>query len=423
MTKIKRGGSAVKLKSFAGGFDLDQIREDFPVLRQKPHGRKLVFLDSAASAQKPRAVIDAIRYCYEAEYANVHRGVYWLSERATEAFDGARETVRSFINAAKTSEIVFVRGATEAINLVASSYGGTFLEAGDEVVISHMEHHSNVVPWQFLRDRQGVLLKVAPINDDGELILDQFEAMLGPRTKLVAITHVANALGTVLPVQDICEMARSRGIRVLIDGCQAVPHTSVDVQALDCDFYVFSGHKLYGPSGIGVLYAREELLKLMPPYQGGGEMIASVTFDKTDYAAPPYKFEAGTPHIAGAIGLGAAVDYVRSIGFEHIAAHESDVLRYGMQRLAQIESLRLIGTARQKSGVISFVLDDVHPHDVGTILDQDGIAVRTGHHCAQPVMDRFGVVSTVRASIGMYNGRDDIDALAKSLNKVKEFFG
>jgi len=307
--------------------------------------------------------------------------------------------------------------------LIASSYGGASLEIGDEVVISHMEHHSNIVPWQFLRDRQGVKLRVAPINDNGELILDQFIDMLGPRTKLVAITHVANALGTVLPVQEICEIVRSRGIKVLIDGCQAVPHTSVDVQELDCDFYVFSGHKLYGPSGIGVLYAREELLKLMPPYQGGGDMIESVTFEKTDFAAPPYKFEAGTPHISGAVGLGAAVDYVSSIGLEKIADHENDVLRYGERRLSQIEGLRVIGVASQKAGVISFVFDDVHAHDVGTILDQEGIAVRTGHHCAQPVMERFGVASTVRASIGMYNGRDDFDALANSLNKVKEIFG
>jgi len=423
MIDLNRDGSAVKMKSGRDRFDLTQIRNDFPIFAQKPHGRRLVFLDSAASAQKPRPVIDAIRHCYEAEYANVHRGVYWLSERASESFDGARETVRKFINAAKSSEIVFVRGATEAINLIASSYGGALLEIGDEVVISHMEHHSNIVPWQFLRDRQGVKLRVAPINDNGELILDQFIDMLGPRTKLVAITHVANALGTVLPVQEICEIVRSRGIKVLIDGCQAVPHTSVDVQELDCDFYVFSGHKLYGPSGIGVLYAREELLKLMPPYQGGGDMIESVTFEKTDFAAPPYKFEAGTPHISGAVGLGAAVDYVSSIGLEKIADHENDVLRYGERRLSQIEGLRVIGVASQKAGVISFVFDDVHAHDVGTILDQEGIAVRTGHHCAQPVMERFGVASTVRASIGMYNGRDDFDALANSLNKVKEIFG
>ena len=423
MSQMDRVDNSVEPKSVATGFDLNRVREDFPVLCQRPHGRRLAFLDSAASAQKPRSVIDAVLHCYEAEYAIVHRGVYWLSERVTEAFDGAREKVRSFVNAPKASEIVFVRGATEGINLVASSYGGTFLDAGDEVIVSHMEHHSNIVPWQFLRDQRGIVLKVAPINDDGELILDKFEAMLGSRTKLVAITHVANALGTILPVKDICHMARSRGIRVLIDGCQAVPHASVDIQDLGCDFYVFSGHKLYGPSGVGVLYAREELLELMPPYQGGGDMIESVTFDKTDYAAPPYKFEAGTPHIAGVIGLGAAIDYVRSIGLDEISAHESDVLGYGIRHLAEIDGLRLIGEARERAGVISFVLDNVHAHDVGTILDQEGVAVRTGHHCAQPVMDRFGVASTVRASIGMYNGRDDIDALATGLNRVKEIFG
>ena len=423
MTLLTEQTSSARWGSLPNGFDLAQVREDFPVLKQRPHGHRLVFLDSAASAQKPDPVIDAVRKCYQEEYANVHRGVYWLSARATEAFDHARETTRHFINAAKASEIVFVRGATEAINLVAASYGGSFLGSGDEIVISHMEHHSNIVPWQFLRDQRGISLKVAPIDDDGELILEQFEAMLGPRTKLLAITHVSNVLGTVLPVKEICGMAKSRGIRVLIDGCQAVPHTSVDVQDLDCDFYVFSGHKLYGPSGIGVLYAREELLEAMPPYQGGGEMISSVTFAKTEYAAPPYKFEAGTPNIAGAIGLGAAIDYVTLVGLDQILSHESAVLRYGMEQLAKIDGLRLIGSAQEKASVISFVLGDVHAHDVGTILDQEGVAVRTGHHCAQPVMERFGIPSTVRASLGMYNGNDDIDLLVHSLSKVQEIFG
>ena len=402
--------------------DLDSIRSDFPILNQNTHGKRLVFLDSAASAQKPKQVIRSVCECYEAQYANVHRGVYWLSERATEAFDCSRKKISSFLNAAKTSEIVFVRGATEGINLVASSYAGTFLQSGDEVIITHMEHHSNIVPWQMLRDQRGIVLKVAPIRDDGSLDLDAFDELLGPRTKLVAVTHVANALGTMLPVRDICNRAHSSGARVLIDGCQAVPHSRVDVQELDCDFYVFSGHKLYGPSGIGVLYGKEELLHKMPPYQGGGDMIESVTFEKTDFADPPQRFEAGTPNIAGVIGLGAAVDYVLSVGFDKIAAHEADVLSYATACLSGRNDIRIIGTSDEKAGVLSFVVEGVHPHDVGTILDQEGVAVRTGHHCAQPVMDRFGVPSTVRASLGMYNGRDDIDALVGGLERVKEIF-
>jgi len=402
--------------------DLGSIRSDFPILNQNTHGKRLIFLDSAASAQKPQQVIRSVCECYEAQYANVHRGVYWLSERATEAFDCSRGKVSSFLNAAKTSEIVFVRGATEGINLVASSYAGIFLQPGDEVIITHMEHHSNIVPWQMLRDQRGVLLKVAPIQDNGSLDLNAFGKLLGPRTKLVAVTHVANALGTVLPVREICNRAHSIGARVLIDGCQAVPHSRVDVQELDCDFYVFSGHKLYGPSGIGVLYGKEELLHKMPPYQGGGDMIESVTFEKTDFADPPQRFEAGTPNIAGVIGLGAAVDYVLSVGLDKIAAHESDVLSYATACLSARDNIRIIGTSDEKAGVLSFVVEGVHPHDVGTILDQEGVAVRTGHHCAQPVMDRFGVPSTVRASLGMYNGRDDIDALVGGLERVKEIF-
>jgi len=402
--------------------DLGSIRSDFPILNQNTHGKRLIFLDSAASAQKPQQVIRSVCECYEAQYANVHRGVYWLSERATEAFDCSRGKVSSFLNAAKTSEIVFVRGATEGINLVASSYAGIFLQPGDEVIITHMEHHSNIVPWQMLRDQRGVLLKVAPIQDNGSLDLNAFGKLLGPRTKLVAVTHVANALGTVLPVREICNRAHSIGARVLIDGCQAVPHSRVDVQELDCDFYVFSGHKLYGPSGIGVLYGKEELLHKMPPYQGGGDMIESVTFEKTDFADPPQRFEAGTPNIAGVIGLGAAVDYVLSVGLDKIAAHESDVLSYATACLSARDDIRIIGTSDEKVGVVSFVVEGVHPHDVGTILDQEGVAVRTGHHCAQPVMDRFGVPATVRASLGMYNGRDDIDALVGGLERVKEIF-
>ncbi|MEE2694010.1 MAG: cysteine desulfurase [Pseudomonadota bacterium] len=402
--------------------DIDSVRKDFPIFARAVHGERLVFLDSAASAQKPSQVIRAISECYESQYANVHRGVYWLSEKATEAFDSARKKIGAFLNAPSSSEIVFVRGATEGINLVASSYGDTFLRPGDEVIISHMEHHSNIVPWQILRDQKGIVLKVAPIRDDGSIDIEGFGNILSSKTKFVSMTHVANALGTVVPVEQICKMAHSVGARVLIDGCQAVPHSDVDVQKVGCDFYVFSGHKLYGPSGIGVLYGREELLHQMPPYQGGGDMIESVTFEKTFYADPPQKFEAGTPHISGAIGLGAAVDYVLSIGLDKIAAHEADVLDYATECLSGRNDVRIIGTAANKASVLSFVIDGVHPHDVGTILDQEGIAVRTGHHCAQPVMDRFGVPSTTRASLGMYNGRDDIDALMGGLERVREIF-
>ena len=390
--------------------------------RAAAYGKRLVFLDSAASAQKPKLVIDAERAVYEREYANVHRGVYWLSERATDAFEAARETVRRLLNARTTREIIFVRGATEAINLVAQSYGRTALKEGDEVLITHMEHHANIVPWQMLRDEKGIVLKVAPIDDAGELDLPAFERLIGPRTKLISVTQVANALGTVLPIAEIMRLAKVHGIRVLIDGCQAVPHRAVDVQALDCDFYVFSGHKLYGPTGIGVLYGKEELLDAMPPWQGGGDMIRSVTFEKTEYNDLPWKFEAGTPHIAGAIGLAAAIDYVDAIGYDAIGAHERDLLAHATAALQEIEGLRLIGTPKHRSGVISFVLDGVHPHDIGTVIDREGICVRAGHHCAQPVMARFGVAATVRASFGLYNGRDDADALVAGLHKVREIF-
>lgn len=402
--------------------DVARIRRDFPILSRTVHGKRLVFLDSAASAQKPTAVIETERAVYEREYANVHRGAYWLSQRATDAFEAARETIRRMLNARGTREIVFVRGATEAINLVAQSYGRTFLKEGDEVLITHMEHHANIVPWQMLRDEKGIVLKVAPIDDAGELDLAAFERLIGPRTKLISVAHVANALGTVLPIEKIIRLAKGRGIRVLIDGCQAVPHQAVDVKALDCDFYVFSGHKLYGPTGIGVLYGKAELLERMPPWQGGGDMIRSVTFEKTEYNDLPWKFEAGTPHIAGAIGLAAAIDYVEAIGYDAIGEHEHALLAYATDRLARIEGLHLVGTPKHRAGVISFVLDGVHPHDVGTVLDHEGVCVRAGHHCAQPVMERFGVPATVRASFGLYNDRDDVDALVAALRKVREIF-
>jgi cysteine desulfurase / selenocysteine lyase len=414
--------TAIRPIAPAQPFDVTHIRQDFPILSRKVRGKRLVFLDSAASAQKPRIVIDAERRVYEAEYANVHRGVYWLSQRATDAFEAAREKVRQLLNAREPREIVFVRGATEAINLVAQSYGRCFLSAGDEVLITHMEHHANIVPWQMLRDEKAVVLKVAPIDDAGELDLDAFARLIGPRTKLIAVTHVANALGTVVPVEDVIRLAKARGIPVLIDGSQAIPHQAVDVQALDCDFYVFSGHKLYGPTGIGAFYGKARLLEAMPPWQGGGDMIRSVTFEKTEYNELPWKFEAGTPHIAGAIGLGVAIDYVQSIGYDAIATHETELLAYAVRELSEINSLRIIGQPQHRSGVISFALGGIHPHDIGTILDDGGICVRAGHHCAQPTMERFGVSATVRASFAIYNDRDDVDALVAGLRTVHEVF-
>jgi cysteine desulfurase/selenocysteine lyase len=414
--------TAIRSIAPAQPFDIVRIRQDFPILSRKVRGKRLVFLDSAASAQKPRVVIEAERRVYEAEYANVHRGVYWLSQRATEAFEAAREKVCQFLNARETRQIVFVRGATEAINLVAQSYGRGFLSAGDEVLITHMEHHANIVPWQMLRDEKAVVLRVAPIDDAGELDLDAFARLIGPRTKLIAVTHVANALGTVVPVEEVIRLAKARGVPVLIDGCQAVPHQAVDVQALDCDFYVFSGHKLYGPTGIGVLYGKARLLQAMPPWQGGGDMIRSVTFEKTEYNELPWKFEAGTPHIAGAIGLGVAIDYVQSIGYDAVAVHETELLAYAVRELSKINSLRIIGQPRHRSGVISFALGGIHPHDIGTILDDDGICVRAGHHCAQPTMERFNVAATARASFAIYNDRDDVDALIAGLCKVHAVF-
>jgi cysteine desulfurase / selenocysteine lyase len=402
------------------GFDVYRVREDFPILKRKVHGKPLVYLDNAATSQKPQAVIDAIVRYYTQGNANIHRGVHTLSQEATESYERARATVQRFLNAKQPSEIVFVRGATEGINLVVQTWGRQNIGAGDEIVISAMEHHSNIVPWQMFCEQRGTKLRVAPVNDEGELILGEFERLLGPKTRLVALAHVSNALGTVNPVREIAEIAHRWNARVLLDGAQAVPHMPVDVRAIDCDFYAFSGHKIYGPTGIGILYGKTELLESMPPYQGGGDMISSVTFEKTTYNRVPHKFEAGTPDIAGAIGLGAALDYVSSIGMDRIVAHEHELLAYGTERLLAVPGLRLIGTAKNKEGVLSFVMEGIHPHDVGTILDQEGIAIRTGHHCAQPVMQRFGVPATARASLALYNTREDIDALVSGLGKVRE---
>ena len=407
----------------ASAYDVDAVRADFPILGGTMHDKPLVFLDSAASAQKPRQVIDAVSRAYETEYANVHRGLYQISEAVTARYEGTRETIRKYINAAHTHEIIFTRNATESINLVAYSYGRAFLEEGDEVVISELEHHSNIVPWQMLRDEKGVVLKVAPVSDDGELIMSAFEDLLGPKTKLVALAHMSNVMGTILPVEDIVRRAHAVGAKVLLDGCQSVTHIPVDVQALGCDFYVFSGHKLYGPSGIGVLYGREELLDAMPPFMGGGDMISSVTFEKSTWAKLPHKFEAGTPAIVQAIGLGAAIDYVTGLGLDAIGNHEADLLNYATQKLSSIDGLRIIGTAPNKASVVSFTLDFAHPHDIATIIDRAGVAVRAGHHCAQPLMERMDVPATVRASIGLYNKRSDIDALAAALCDVQELFG
>ena len=407
----------------AAPFDADSVRADFPILSRTVHGKPLVFLDSGASAQKPRAVIDAISRCYETKYANIHRGVYELSAKATEAYEGARARVQRFVNARSASEIVFTKGATEAINLVATSWGGAFLGEGDEVVLSVLEHHANIVPWQLLRERTGIVLKVVPTDERGDFPLDAYEALVGPRTKLVALTHVSNALGTVTPVDEIVRIAHDRGALVLLDGAQGIVHCPVDVQALDVDFYCFSGHKLYGPSGIGVLYGKESLLAAMPPYQGGGDMIERVTFERTTFAPPPARFEAGTPPITGAIGLHAAIDYVASFDPSAVAAHEHDLLIYASERLAALNSVRLYGTAPGKAAIISFTMDHVHSHDVGTILDRAGVAVRVGHHCAQPLMDHFGIAGTVRASFGLYNSRADIDRLIDGLGEVREIFG
>src|SRR6478672_3282471 len=403
-------------------YDVEAIRADFPILAREVHGKPLVYLDNGASAQKPRAVLDTIQRAYTDEYANVHRGLHYLSNLATANFEKARETVRRFINARSDAEIIFTRNATEAINLVASSYGGSHIGEGDEIVLSIMEHHSNIVPWYFLKERQGAVLKWAPISDDGELLLDRFEALLTPRTKMVAITHMSNVLGTIVPIKEVTRLAHPRGIPVLVDGAQGAVHLPVDVQDLDCDFYAFTGHKVYGPTGIGALYAKHEHLVAMRPYNGGGEMIREVAKDWVTYGDPPHKFEAGTPPIVEAIGLGAAIDYVNSIGKERIAAHEHDLLTYAQERLREINSLRLIGTARNKGPVISFEMKGAHPHDVATVIDRQGVAVRAGTHCVMPLLERFNVTATCRASFGMYNTREEVDHLAQALLKARELF-
>ena len=410
------------MSATANSFDVARIREDFPILRQTVNDKPLVYLDNAATSQKPQAVIDALVNYYMTENSNVHRGVHTLSQRATDSYEEARVKVQQFLNAADDKEVIFVRGTTEGINLVAQTYGRENVGPGDEIIISAMEHHSNIVPWQILCEEKGARLKVVPINDDGELLLDEFENLLSPRTKLVSIVHQSNALGTINPVEQIVELAHARGIPVLLDGAQAVAHVPIDVQKIGCDFYAFSGHKLYGPTGVGALYGRADLLDTMPPYQGGGEMIRSVSFEKTLYNVIPAKFEAGTQNIAGSVGLGAAIDYVNGLGIENIAAYENELLAYGTEKLAEIEPVRLIGTARNKGSILSFVMEMAHPHDVGTILDSEGIAVRTGHHCAQPLMDRYGVPATVRASLAFYNTKEEIDTLVKGIDRVIEVF-
>jgi cysteine desulfurase / selenocysteine lyase len=403
-------------------FDVHAVREDFPILRQRVHGKPLVYLDNAATTQKPQRVIDRLNQYYAHDNANVHRGVHLLSERATDAYEEARRTVCRFLKAVDPREIVFVRGTTEAINLVAQSYGRPHVASGDEVVLTAMEHHSNIVPWQMLCNEKQARLRVVPITDAGEIRLDEYEALLSDRTRIVAVMHVSNALGTINPIRKIVRMAHARGIPVLVDGAQAVAHLPVDVQALDCDFYAFSGHKIFGPTGIGVLYGKTSWLEAMPPYQGGGDMISSVSFERTLYNVLPYKFEAGTPNIAGAIGLSAALEYVEALGWDRITAHEHDLLAYGTDALSSIPGLRWTGTATDKTGILAFVFEGVHPHDIGTILDREGVAIRTGHHCCQPLMDRLGVPATARASLAIYNTREDVDALAAALQKVREVF-
>jgi cysteine desulfurase/selenocysteine lyase len=406
----------------ASTFDVERIRADFPILDQQVRGRPLVYLDNAATSQKPGVVIEAIRNYYERDNANIHRGVHYLSERATDEYEKARGTAQRFLNAAHSNEIVFVRGTTEAINLVTQTYGRKHVGAGDEVLITALEHHSNIVPWQILCEEKGAKLRVAPINDRGELLVEEFANLITPRTKIAALPHVSNALGTIIPVRQLIDIAHRAKVPVLVDGAQAAPHLKIDVQALGCDFYAFSGHKVYGPTGIGVLYGKAALLDAMPPYQGGGDMISSVTFEKTTYNKLPYKFEAGTPNVSGAIGLGAALEYVARVGSEAIAAHEHDVLAYATAAFSKIDDVTIVGTAREKAGVISFTMKGVHPHDIGTILDREGIAVRTGHHCAQPLMIRFGIDATARASFAMYNTRGEVDALISGVQKVREVF-
>lgn len=404
------------------GYDVAAVRRDFPILSERVYGKPLVYLDNAATTQKPAPVIESMKTLYERYYANIHRGVHHLSVASSEAYEKAREKAREFLNAGQSREIVFVRGTTEGINLVAQTYGRANVRAGDEVLITALEHHSNIVPWQMLCEEKGAKLRVAPINTRGEVRTDELERLLTEKTKIVAVSHVSNALGTVNPVQRIVAMAHARGVPVLVDGAQAAPRLKVDVAELDCDFYALSGHKMYGPSGVGVLYGKAHLLEAMPPYQGGGDMISSVTFEKTRYNVLPYKFEAGTPNIAGAIGLAVAIDYMQSLGIENIEAHEDDLLAYATERLSAIPGLRILGTARRKAAVLSFTLEGIHPHDVGTVLDREGIAVRTGHHCAQPVMEFFRVPATTRASFALYNTREEVDALERGIHKVVEMF-
>jgi cysteine desulfurase/selenocysteine lyase len=404
-------------------FDVASIRADFPILSRQVYGKPLVYLDNAASAQKPKPVLDAMMKSYTEEYSNVHRGLHYLSNAATQVFEDARESVRRFLNAPSVEQIIFTRNATEAINLVAQSFGGMVLGEGDEIVLSIMEHHSNIVPWHFHRERNGVILRWAPIDEDGNFLIEEFEKLLGPRTKIVAITQMSNALGTVVPVAEVIKLAHARGIPVLVDGSQACVHMPVDVQALDADFYVFTGHKTYGPTGIGVLYGKKELLAKMPPYQGGGEMINEVTTDGITYNDPPHRFEAGTPAIVQAIGLGAALDYMRSIGLDNIAAHEAKLRDYAMQRLSEINSLRIFGRAKNKGAIVSFTMEGAHAHDVATVIDRAGVAVRAGTHCTQPLLQRFGVTATCRASFAMYNTLEEVDVLAEALISARRIFG
>ncbi len=418
-----RGQNQTAQADALGAIDVERIRQDFPILHQEINGKPLVYLDNAATTQKPQVVIDAIVNYYVKNNANVHRGVHTLSQRATDDYESARESVRRFINAPEDCEVIYVRGATEGLNLVASSYGRKYFKSGDEVIITGMEHHSNIVPWQLLGKELGIRLRVVPFNDDGELLLDEFEGMLNGRTKLVSVVHQSNALGTINPVRTIVELAHAKGVPVMLDAAQSVPHMPIDVQELGADFLTFSGHKLYGPTGIGVLWGRADLLNAMPPYQSGGEMIRSVTYEETIFNVLPAKFEAGTPDIAGAIGLGAAIEYLEAIGMEKIAAYEQALMQYGAELLSSIEGVRIIGNAADKGGVLSFIMDAAHAHDIGTILDAEGIAVRTGHHCAQPVMARYGVAATARASLGLYNTTAEIDSLVKAIDRVIEVFG
>ncbi len=404
-------------------YDVEKIRADFPILHHLARGKPLVYLDNAATSQTPRVVIEAESRYYERSNSNIHRGIHYLSELATNAYEGAREKVRRFINAAGHEEVIFVRGTTEAVNLVAATFGRSRVGAGDEILISAMEHHSNIVPWQMLCEEKGARLRVLPITDEGELVMEELDRMLGPKTRLVAMVHVSNALGTINPVKRIVQAAHARGVPVLLDGAQAVPHMRVDVRDLDCDFYAFSAHKMYGPMGVGVLYGKRELLEKMPPYQGGGDMISSVSFEKTIYNKLPHRLEAGTPNVAGVVALGATVDYLEEVDLARAAVHEADLLAYATAKLEEIPQVRIVGTAQKKSSVISFLVGDIHPHDIGTILDQDGIAIRAGHHCTQPLMERLGLPATARASFGMYNTREEADALVRGVRKVLEVFG